>query len=88
LGDATVQYSEETTTPHGGAACQKVVVSSVGTGRAQFYQPFQLQTGNIYTASVWLRESRVQASLLIQQGSSPYATYVESSLTLTADWHS
>jgi len=85
--NATVQYSEETNDPHGGTACQKVVVTSVGTGRAQFYQPFTLQAGNIYTASVWLRGTPgVQASLLIQQGSSPYATYVESSLTLTADW--
>lgn len=85
--NAAVQYSEENTNPHGGSACQKVVVTSVGTGRAQFYQRFQLQTGNIYTASVWLRgDPGLQASLVIQQGGSPYATYIQSSLALTADW--
>ncbi len=85
--DATVQYAEDTTGPHGGTASQKVVVTSVGTGRAQFYQQFQLQAGNIYTASVWLRgDPGLQASLVIQQGASPYATYIQNSFALTADW--
>jgi uncharacterized protein (TIGR03437 family) len=85
--NATVQYAQETNNPHGGSSCQKVVVHSVGSGRMQFYQPFQLQAGNIYTASVWLRGTPgVQASLLVQQGSPPYSTYVESSLSLTAGW--
>ena len=82
-----IQYSEETNNPHSGSACQKMAVSSVGTGRAQFIQPFQLQAGNLYTASVWLRGTPgVQASLVVQQANSPYATYVQNSLTLTADW--
>jgi uncharacterized protein (TIGR03437 family) len=85
--NATVQYAQETNNPHGGSSCQKVLVQSVGSGRMQFYQLFQLQAGNIYTASVWLRGTPgVQASLLVQKGSPPYATYVESSLTLTPDW--
>ena len=84
---ATVQYSEDNINPHSGSASQKVVVTSVGTGRVQFYQPFQLQAGNIYTASVWLRGTPgTEASLVIQQGSSPYATYIQNSLALTADW--
>jgi hypothetical protein len=84
---ATVQYSEDTDNPHSGSASQKVVVTSVGTGRVQFIQPFNLQAGNIYTASVWLRGTPgLQASLVIQQGDSPYATYIQNSLALTADW--
>ena len=83
----TVQYSEETSNPHSGMACQKAVVTSVGSGRVQFYQPFSLQAGNHYTASAWLRGTPgVQASLVIQQASSPYATYVQDSITLSADW--
>ena len=83
----TVQYSEETTNPHSGSACQKVVATSVGAGRVQFIQSFQLQAGNLYTASAWLRGTPgVQASLLIQQAASPYATYVQNSIALTADW--
>ncbi len=85
--NAAVQYSEDAANPHGGSACQKVVVTSVGTGRAQFYQPFQLQADAIYTASVWLRgDPGLQASLVIQQAISPYATYIQNSLALTGDW--
>ncbi|MGB7760106.1 MAG: carbohydrate binding domain-containing protein, partial [Bryobacteraceae bacterium] len=84
---ATVQYSEDTDNPHGGLASQKVVVTSVGTGRVQFIQQFGLQAGNIYTASVWLRATPgTAASLVIQQAGSPYATYIQNSNTLTADW--
>jgi hypothetical protein len=85
--NATVEYSEETSNPHSGLACQKAVVASVGTGQVQFTQGFPLQAGNIYTASVWLRGTPgLQASLLIQQANSPYAVYIESSLALTAEW--
>jgi hypothetical protein len=85
--NATVQYSEDTSNPHSGLACQKVAVGSVGTGRVQFTQGFPLQAGNIYTVSVWLRGTPgLQASLLIQQANSPYAAYIESSLALTAEW--
>jgi len=85
--NATVQYSEDTTNPHRGSASQKVVVSSVGSGRVQFIQQFGLQAGNVYTASVWLRgDPGLQASLVIQQGSSPYATYIQNSFALTGDW--
>src|ERR1017187_5253291 len=49
--NATVQYSEEKNNPHSGSACQKALVTSAGTGRVQFYQQFQLQAGNLYTAS-------------------------------------
>jgi len=85
--NASVQYSEETTNPHSGTACQKAVVSSVGTGRVQFVQNFSLQAGNLYTATVWLRGTPgLQASLTIQQAAAPYATYIQSSIALTADW--
>ncbi len=84
---AAAQYSEDSNNPHSGLASQKVVVTSVGTGRVQFTQQFQLQAGNIYTASVWLRgDPGLEASLVIQQAASPYATYIQNSLTLTADW--
>lgn len=83
----TAQYFEDTNNPHSGSASQKVVVISPGTGRVQFYQEFNLQGGNIYTASVWLRgDPGLEASLVIQQAASPYATYVQNSLTLAADW--
>jgi hypothetical protein len=82
-----IQYSEETNNPHSRAACQKMAVTSVGSGRAQLIQQFQLQAGNLYTASTWLRGTPgVQASLVIQQAASPYATYVQNSIPLTDGW--
>jgi hypothetical protein len=84
---ATVQYSEDTNNPHSGSASQKVVVTSVGTGRVQFIQQFGLLADNVYTASVWLRgDPGLQASLVIQQANSPYATYIQNSFALTGDW--
>jgi hypothetical protein len=84
---ATVQYSEETNDPHSGSACQKMVVTDAGTNRAQFVQAFPLQAGNIYTASVWLRgDPGLQVSLVVQQADSPYATYFQDSIALTAGW--
>ncbi len=85
--NATVQYSEETNNPHSGVACQKAVVSSVGSGRVQIVQGFPLLAGNRYTTSAWVRGTPgLQASLVIQQASLPYATYIQGSLTLSADW--
>lgn len=85
--NATIQYSEETTDPHGGSACQKIAVTSVGTGAVQLIQPFTLEGGNLYTAAAWFRGTPgVQALLVIQQATAPYARYVEGSVELTSDW--
>ena len=84
---ATVRYSEETSDPHGGSACQKIVVESAGNGAMQFLQPFALVAGNLYTATAWFRGTPgVQVSLVIQQASAPYARYVEGSVELTSNW--
>lgn len=84
FGNATVQFSQETTNPHGGASCQKIVVAS---GTQQLVQHFQLQAGNIYTASVWMRGlPGTIGSLLVTKGSSPYTTYFENDVALTGAW--
>jgi hypothetical protein len=83
----TIQYSQDFNNPHSGLSSQKMAVSSVGSGRAQYIQSFQLQAGNLYTATAWVRGTPgIQVSVAIQQAASPYAVYVQSSLTLTADW--
>jgi hypothetical protein len=83
----TIAYSQDTVNPHGGAASQKIVVSSVGGDRFQMIQQFAQQAGNVYTLSAWVRGTPgAQVTLSIQQASSPYATYIQSSLALTNDW--
>jgi hypothetical protein len=53
---ASMSYSSQTTNVHGGADCQKIVVSGLNsTNGALFLQPFQLLVGHVYNASVWLR---------------------------------
>ena len=49
--NATVQYAQETSNPHGGVSCQKIVVVNPGNGQANFYTgtAFPVQPGNIYT---------------------------------------
>ena len=82
--NATVQYSQETTNPHGGTSCQKIVVANATMG---LLQTFQLRAGNIYTASVWMRGlPGTIGKLLVQQGSSPYAVYFENDVALTSAW--
>jgi uncharacterized protein (TIGR03437 family) len=83
----TIQYSQETSNCHSGASCQKIEVSSVGSGRMQFVQTYQQQAGNIYTVSAWVRGTPgVQASLSIQQAAAPYATILSGSITLASGW--
>ena len=60
--NATVQYSQETSNPHGGTSCQKIVVANPGTTGNMlmfftlgFQNGFPIRPGNIYTASVWMR---------------------------------
>lgn len=82
--NATVQYSQETTNPHGGASCQKIVVANA---RMQLVQKFQLQAGNIYTASVWMRGlPGTVGRLSVGLSSSPYTNYLENDVALTANW--
>ena len=51
----TVQYAQETSNPHGGTSCQKIVVTSVGSGLVQLQQTAQLSSGGAYTFSAWMR---------------------------------
>src|SRR5260370_40912752 len=50
--NATVQYSQETTNPHGGASCQKIVVTNATMVLLLNNEP---PAAEIYTASVWMR---------------------------------
>ncbi len=55
-GGASMSGAQETTNPHSGTACQRVVASGQNqTNVAVFYQPFQLQPGHVDSAGVWLR---------------------------------
>jgi hypothetical protein len=83
----TIAYSEDRANPHGGTSSQKIAVSSVGASRFQMTQQFAQRTGSICTLSAWVRGTPgVQVALSTQQASSPYATYIQSSIALTSDW--
>jgi len=61
---ASLALAQETNQVHGGASCQRVVVSGENaTNNALFYQSFHFQAGHVYSAAVWLRAA---SNLLLQ----------------------
>ena len=85
--DSTVQYSQEFNNPHSGSSCQKMAVAAVGSGEAQFLQGMPVVAGSIYTASLWVRgDPGTQVIFRIQDGSTPYESYLDTYAALTADW--
>src|ERR1044071_6333655 len=87
--DVSVQYARETTNPHSGASGQKVTVTAVKSGIAQFFNtPPITSQGGVYTFSIWIRgDSGAQATLRIQQGTAPFANYGRAdALLLTVTW--
>lgn len=85
--ESTVQYSQETANPHGGASCQKMAVAAIGSGEAQFLQGMPVTAGSLYTASVWVRgDAGTQVIFRIQDGSAPYESYLDTYATLSANW--
>jgi hypothetical protein len=82
-----IAYSQETSNPHSGSSCQKVVITSIGADRFQMVQGFAAQGGSIYTLSAWVRGTPgVQVTLSLQQAVQPYATLLSSSIALSDTW--
>ncbi|MGC9946080.1 MAG: cellulase family glycosylhydrolase [Bryobacteraceae bacterium] len=85
--DSTVQYTQEFNNPHSGVSCQKMVAASIGSGEAQFLQSIPVVAGSLYTASVWARgDPGTQVIFRIQDASAPYESYLDTYVTLTANW--
>jgi hypothetical protein len=85
---STVQYSQETNNPHSGSSCQKRVVTSVGSGgEAQFVQGISLQSGSLYSGSIWLRgAAETHLIFRVQAATPPYEIYLETPATLAPTW--
>ena len=85
--DSTVQYAQEFNNPHSGASCQKIAVTSIGGGEAQFLQGMPVVAGSLYTASIWVRgDPGTQVIFRIQDGSAPYESYLDTYAALTSGW--
>ena len=85
--NAAVEYAQETSNLHSGASCQKIVVTSAGSGEAQFLQGLPLQSGYLYTASIWMRGGPdTLVTFRIQDSSPPYESYVDTAIAVTAGW--
>ena len=85
--NSSVQYSQEFNNPHSGASCQKMAVSSVGSGEAQFEQAMPVVAGSLYTASAWMRgNTGTQVVLRIMDANPPYESYLDTYVALTSDW--
>jgi hypothetical protein len=85
--DVDVDYSADTTNPHGGGAAQLVKATRVGAGQVQFEQPITLQKG-VYALHAWLRGSPEEpVTMLVRLGGAPYTSYGEKSCNLSPEWH-
>ncbi len=85
--DVTVNYSRDTSNPHGGTSCQKVDVTAVNSGAFEFQQQVKVKTGNLYTPGVWLRgQAGTRVRLWLQLDSLPYNIYQDAPAYLTDQW--
>ena len=85
--DVGVVYALDKTNPHGGQTSQRVEVTRVNSGAAQFVQSVKFQKGHIYRFSAWLRgNAGAQLTLQYQQTGAPYANYGNTVAFLTPEW--
>lgn len=87
----TVAYSKDTTGPHSGGACQKVVVGEVAAGdaeaRVQFVQALKLAQGKKYRAKVWMRSDRpTEIDLALRQTQWPFRYYGVNKVKVGPEW--
>jgi len=84
--DVTVEYSSDSTEPHGGKASQRIAVSRIAGGAVQFAQRVTVEKG-IYAFHVWLRgQPGTSVALQIRRAGHPYNTFAANSATLSAEW--
>ncbi|RYX83022.1 hypothetical protein EON83_16625 [bacterium] len=85
--DIGVSYALEKTNPHSGQSSQRIAVSRVGGGAAQFAQTAHFQKGHLYRFSVWLRGNPgSRLTVQFQQAAAPYSNYGAASAGLSAEW--
>ncbi len=85
--DINVSYALDPTNPHGGKSSQRVAVTRVGGGAAQFVQTTHFQSGHLYRFSVWLRGNPgSRLTVQYQQAGAPYHNYGATSAGLSAEW--
>ncbi|BCM91204.1 hypothetical protein IAD21_03068 [Abditibacteriota bacterium] len=85
--DVGVSYSLEATNPHSGKSSQRVAITRVGGGAAQFIQTTHFQNGHLYRFAVWLRGNPgSRLTVQYQQAGAPYHNYGAISVGLSAEW--
>ena len=85
--DVGVQYALDATNPHSGKSSQRVQVTRVGGGAAQFAQSVRFQKGHLYRFSVWLRAtSSANLTVQFQQAPAPYHNYGMTLAGLSPEW--
>ncbi len=85
--NVNVDYEQETSDPHSGASCQKIIVSEVKSGQVQLYQGVPVTAGYLYRPGIWLRGTAgVTVHLILQMAVSPYTTLEDDPVVLTSNW--
>jgi hypothetical protein len=86
--DVDVEYARETANPHGGAACQRITCTRLGSGAIQFVPAtgVPLRRGAIYRVRAWLRGDVGAVAVQLRLAPAPYTIYVEQSLSVGPTW--
>ena len=85
--DVTVNYSQDTSNPHGGSSCQKVTITSIDSGSFQMVQNLPARTGHLYTPGVWLRGvPGTRVNLWFALAGPPYTIFEDVPAYLTNTW--
>jgi hypothetical protein len=85
--DVTVHYGRDTTDPHSGTSCQKVVLQAVRTGEFQLVQELPGKAGHLYTPGLWLRGTPGRkVNLRFTLSGPPYTVFEDVPVTLDGAW--
>lgn len=89
--DVSVVYARETAKPHGGAACQKITVSQINNGQAQFNYALLAPMGTSYKAHVYLRADAggkpVHVEVALRNRNDGSGWLDRKQIVLTGEWH-
>ncbi|MES9858161.1 MAG: carbohydrate binding domain-containing protein [Sedimenticola sp.] len=83
-----VLYEKDSTTPHSGKACQKIISKSYLGGSVQFRQNrIKIINSNLYNISLWMKGTVTSpVSIGIRKSRSPYHKYIYKIFNATQTW--
>jgi hypothetical protein len=81
---AQISYAQDRVNPHTGNLSQRITNEG---SRVQFVQALGLNADTPYSVAAWMRsDTPMNITLMLRDADSPYATFVEKTITLSSQW--